>query len=959
MGDKEIQTHTFLTQHHAEISDAWLKEVEENPRYRDALFSKDGDFSNHSKVFLNELSATFDNTNVPNLNAQALEPVIKLWQEIRKNHRQHGLSAKDTALLIFSFKSTLVKALQNQYKSDGFEFDEDVDKLSNLLDFLGILTYELYTDEQAATLTGKPKPKEITAPQLERDHFIGNSRVMGPVFKAIQLVLDNDITILLEGESGTGKDVLANLIHNNSDRKTKPFVTLNCGAIPKELIESELFGHEKGAFTGATETRPGKFEQADSGTLFLDEIGELPLDLQVKLLRVLQNREVERVGGRKHIPVDVRIIAATNKQLKQAVEAKQFRLDLYYRLNVFPISIPPLRERREDIIALAEFFLEKYAKDFGQQTATLSQDAEVYLLKQPWEGNIRELENLMQRMTIIAGGGTISATLLAYLPGKNSAPLLPEAAPSLPQKPTNSDSEPALKFPIMPIDSTQIPSLEEVEKSALRHAFKVTEGNIRKAADALGISRTTFYNKAEKYGINIKNILVVGLCTITLLNSYSPTIAATKHRYPKEYTELRGYSVVFRYVYRNTRRAVVGIQTTASETESTHSNGHINELPASAQPLEASKHLGSGVIISSSGIIITSYSNIREREQLEVVLHNGRILTAKRIGIDPQSDIALLKIQGNSHPFLSPTPENEQVRLGDWVIGIGHAPDHGLTLATGIVSAEPNPRKRHALLATNTHIPSSHSGGALVDLHGRLVGITSKGNSPHMTKTPFGTAIPADYALRVAKSLEKYGVVKRGWVGAQTKPLPQALRRQHNLKTRQGVIITNVFKDSPADSASLRRGDIVLTVGTTPISTPGQFIATIEDLSIGKPTKFSVLRGRKTRLSIAVNPADSPDTMALPAGAQISDELGLIVTQPDVNTLPDDTEFAVLVTTVEPDSPAARAGIQTNDFISAINNTSIISLDHYEDIIDELEGGTTVPVTLMRENSPLFLKINL
>ena len=318
------------------------------------------------------------------------------------------------------------------------------------------------------------------------DQFIGVSRVMGPVFKAIQLVLDNDITILLEGESGTGKDVLATLIHNNSSRKTKPMVTLNCGAIPKDLIESELFGHEKGAFTGATETRPGKFEQADGGTLFLDEIGELPLDLQVKLLRVLQNREVERVGGRKRIPIDVRIIAATNKQLKQAVEAKQFRLDLYYRLNVFPIAIPPLRERREDIVPLAQFFIEKYAKEFNQTPSELSQDAEVYLLKQPWEGNIRELENLMQRMAIIAEGRPITATLLAYLPGQNTHLMLPDT-------PEECSHMPDITVP----KDNHIPTLEEVEKSALQHALNVTKGNIRKAASALGISRTTFYNKAE------------------------------------------------------------------------------------------------------------------------------------------------------------------------------------------------------------------------------------------------------------------------------------------------------------------------------------------------------------------------------------------------------------------------------------------------------------------------------
>ncbi|MDA1352909.1 MAG: sigma 54-interacting transcriptional regulator [bacterium] len=943
MGHQNLQANSFLTQHHAEISDAWLKEVEENPRYKDALFTTDGEFSSHSQLFLDKLSATFENTNLPNLNAQALKPVITLWQEIRKHHRQHGLSAKDTALLIFSFKSTIVKALQNQYKSDEFELNEDVGKLSNLLDFLGILTYELYSDEQAAIMPEKSKTPSL--PQhIERNHFIGNSRAMVPVFKAIQIVLDNDITILLEGESGTGKDVLANLIHNNSTRKPKPFITLNCGAIPKELIESELFGHEKGAFTGATETRPGKFEQAEGGTLFLDEIGELSLDLQVKLLRVLQNREIERVGGRKRIPVDVRIIAATNRNLKQAVEAKQFRLDLYYRLNVFPISIPPLRERSEDIVPLAQFFLEKYAKEFNHPTANLSQDAEVFLLKQPWEGNIRELENLMQRMTIIAGGKTITATLLAYLPGQNAAPLLAE--------PTQQ------KDTITP-QSNHIPSLEEVEESAMRHALKVTAGNIRKAAEALGISRTTFYTKAEKYGISIKSIITVALTAALIIGTSTKGVAETKHRYPKEFAELNGYSVVFRYVYRSTNRAIVGIQTVGAIPGAKAKDPHFGELPATAQPLEASKHLGSGVIISSSGTIITSYNNIWEREQLEVVLYNGRTVPAKRIGVDPQSDLAVLKIVGNSHPFLTPAPESETIRLGDWVMGIGHSPDHGITIATGIISAIPNPTKRHGLLATNTLVPSSHSGGALVDLDGRLVGITSIASSPHMTKTPFSTAIPANTALRVARALEKYGVVKRGWIGVQAKPVPVSAQRQHKLKRQHGVMLNNVLKDSPADVAKLRRGDIILAVGNTEITSPAQFNTTIEELTIGKPTKLTVRRGQKTTLSISVNPADSPDTMALPIDAQITDALGLIVTEPDINTIPDETDYAVLVTSVEPDSPAARAGLKPGDFISELNDNAIISLNHYDTILDELEGSNTIPATIVRDNTPLLLKISL
>jgi len=307
---------------------------------------------------------------------------------------------------------------------------------------------------------------------------------MKAVYQAVGLVLDNDITVLLEGESGTGKDLVANLIHDHSKRKNKPLVTVNCGAIPKELVESELFGHEKGAFTGASEKRIGKFELAQEGTLFLDEISELELPLQVKLLRAIQNREIERVGGSEPIKINVRIIAATNQDLKQRVETGKFRLDLYYRLHVFPISIPPLRDRKTDIIPLASYFIEKYAVQFGIETPALTSDAKDYLLNQKWEGNVRELENVIQRSVVISQGNPITSMTLQLKPGK--------AEPSLSIAPAPQKMLP---------EGNQVVPLDTLEKQAIELALKLKKGNVRQTARALGISRTTFYNKAKKYHI--------------------------------------------------------------------------------------------------------------------------------------------------------------------------------------------------------------------------------------------------------------------------------------------------------------------------------------------------------------------------------------------------------------------------------------------------------------------------
>ncbi len=240
----------------------------------------------------------------------------------------------------------------------------------------------------------------------EFSHLVGNSPKFLEILGRAKMVGSKDTSVLILGESGTGKELIAHSIHKVSTRRYKPFIVVNCGTLPANLIESDLFGHEKGAFTGAVTKREGKFQLADEGTIFLDEIGELPLELQVKFLRVLQEREIEPVGGKPR-KIDVRVLAATNKDLEEEVAAGRFRIDLYYRLNVFPLLLPPLRERKEDIPLLANYFLKKYSTEEGRQVPVLSPEATDMLMEYHWPGNIRELENTIQRNVVLANGSVI------------------------------------------------------------------------------------------------------------------------------------------------------------------------------------------------------------------------------------------------------------------------------------------------------------------------------------------------------------------------------------------------------------------------------------------------------------------------------------------------------------------------------------------------------------------------
>jgi Nif-specific regulatory protein len=312
------------------------------------------------------------------------------------------------------------------------------------------------------------------------NNIIGSSNRMREVFQMVSQVCRSNATVLIRGESGTGKELVANSIHYNSQRASAPFIKVNCASLPSNLIESELFGHEKGAFTGAIKQKIGKFEMAHRGTIFLDEIGSINLDVQVNLLRILQEKEFDRVGGQRTIKVDVRVIAATNKNLEQAVDEGTFRGDLYYRLNVFPIYMPPLRERKTDILLLSDYFLEKYAKENHKDIRRFSTPAIDMLMQYHWPGNVRELENCIERAVLLCEEGVIHSY---HLP------------PTL-QTGQESGTLPAL-------------SLEEavanLEKEMLIDALKNTRGNITNAARILQTTVRKFAYKAQQHGVDYRH----------------------------------------------------------------------------------------------------------------------------------------------------------------------------------------------------------------------------------------------------------------------------------------------------------------------------------------------------------------------------------------------------------------------------------------------------------------------
>lgn len=346
------------------------------------------------------------------------------------------------------------------------------------------------------------------------DRFIGRSKPVAELLGLVARVARSDSTVLITGESGTGKERIARILHDGSPRRSFPFVPVNCGAIPEGLMESELFGHEKGAFTGAVNGRPGRFEIAEGGTIFFDEIGELPLTLQVKLLRVLQEKVYERVGGAKPRTANVRVLAATHRNLEEMTRSGGFREDLYYRLSVIPVEIPPLRSRPEDISLLVDFFIRRWHEEGRGEPVSLTSAAMNLLARYEWPGNVRELENVMERLLVLSGGEKVGPGDLPekIRRGKEeaSAPLveeeraegmIPGPSPD-PITATPTGGGLSMAEALLGKDFNLADFLGDIERTLVRQALERAGGNRSRAAEILGLNRTTLIEKIRRFGIS-------------------------------------------------------------------------------------------------------------------------------------------------------------------------------------------------------------------------------------------------------------------------------------------------------------------------------------------------------------------------------------------------------------------------------------------------------------------------
>jgi Nif-specific regulatory protein len=353
--------------------------------------------------------------------------------------------------------------------------EKEVQILSSVAELLGKVVHFRVVEEENRRLR-----RMLAEARRPTTNIIGRSKVIQEVLRLIDQVADTNTTVLINGETGTGKELVAKAIHENSRRRKGPLIQVNCAAMPDSLLESELFGHEKGAFTGAVTRRRGRFEEAQGGTIFLDEVGELSPIAQAKLLRVLQEREFQPLGSSRMVKVDVRVVTATNKDLEQEVAHGNFRSDLYYRLNVFPIFLPPLRERGPDILLLADYFVQKYAQEFGKEVKRISTGAIDMLMSYHWPGNVRELENCIERAVLLATGEAIDAW---HLP------------PTLQMKPTGTQSVSRGKLEAL---------VSAFERDLITDALKDVHGNQSQAARLLGTTKRIIQYKVEKYGVDPK-----------------------------------------------------------------------------------------------------------------------------------------------------------------------------------------------------------------------------------------------------------------------------------------------------------------------------------------------------------------------------------------------------------------------------------------------------------------------
>ena len=403
----------------------------------------------------------------------------------------HALEPKLPVIIMTAYGTT--ETAIEATKMGAFDY---ILKPFEIPDMLAVIKQAL----EAGRFMRTPVQMDVSSNKAGQEAIVGRSKPMQDVYKAIGRVSTSDATVLIRGESGTGKELVARAIYQHSSRAQKPFLVINCVAIPENLLESELFGYEKGAFTGAAHRRVGKIEQVHGGTVFLDEIGDMPSSIQSKILRLLQEKSIERLGGRRTIPVDVRILAATNRDLETALAEGRFREDLYYRLKVVTIELPPLRQRVDDIPLLIDFFLARYAAELGMDNPGIMPDGIATLNRHQWPGNVRELANTLQKALIFSRGApiraedVIQALSAEKIPGETDSPAAEDIIRRWMRAAMTSKAEPDTFEKIM----------DHLAGLLVGEALNLTDGNRSRAAKLLGLSRPTLHSKIEKYGLKLK-----------------------------------------------------------------------------------------------------------------------------------------------------------------------------------------------------------------------------------------------------------------------------------------------------------------------------------------------------------------------------------------------------------------------------------------------------------------------